>query len=159
MTDTAPEDRTEFFKKRAGKLSCGVYRGFRAADGLFEENRSGPQWLAFQEREDLVLWSPKLNQVSSLTGRAFALNETAIGDAATYALDHSLNIFASVSRWILANGDGIVVLHWAKAFDNLRHAPRICIDQEVRRLYYDNMRPARMPAVRVRQSSFRRAAA
>ncbi|QEE47495.1 hypothetical protein FVA81_24080 [Rhizobium sp. WL3] len=159
MTGTAHEDRTEYFKKRAGKLSCGIYRGHRASDGLFEESPSGPQWLAFQEREDLVLWSPKLNLVSSVTGRAFALNETAIGDAATYALDHSLNIFASVSRWILANGDGIVVLQWPRAFDSLRHSPRICLDHEVRRHYYDNMRPARMPSVRVRQASFRSVAA
>lgn len=144
--------------KKARPLTCGAFRGFRAHDGRFDENCDGHTWLAFEEPDDVVLWCPFNDQVASYDGRAFALNEAAIGTASTYALDDYLIIHDSPRGFILSGGKGIVVLDWHRAFDKLREAPRIAVDEAVLPLYRKFMAPPRMPKVAVRRQP-RKAAA
>ncbi|QKK28611.1 hypothetical protein FE844_003040 [Rhizobium indicum] len=137
---------------RAELLSCGIAYGFRGEDGRFEPDRRGQEWLAFEEPEDVVYWNPRTGFTATFEGRAFALGELAITNAATYALDDSLKIFGSISRWIEANGRGIFVLDWRRAFDKLRDAPRVeCDSDDVSALYRQYMKPQRLPVMRVRR--------
>ncbi|MHC2298223.1 hypothetical protein [Rhizobium mongolense] len=137
-------------KKKARQLSSGIAYGFRGADGRFERDRNGQEWLAFEEPDDIVYWNPRTGFTATYEGRAFALGELAITNAATYALDDSLKIFGTVAQWIEANGNGIFVLDWRRAFDMLHPAPRIEIDDRVERLYRRHMNP-RMPVLKVRR--------
>ncbi|EGL66507.1 hypothetical protein AGRO_0752 [Agrobacterium sp. ATCC 31749] len=115
----------ERWKDRAKDLSSGVFRGFRAADGRFEEMEHGHSWLVFKEPEDVVLWCPFNEQIALFEGRSFALNELAIENAATYSLGVALVIHGSIRNWILANGQGIFVVDWRRAFHMLHRAPRV----------------------------------
>ena len=106
-----------------------VAHGDVAADGLFETDASGERWFAFDEFEvgDTVFWHPRSGRLASWTGRAFALGEQIIDEAATYSFDCALNIFDGPLAWLRARRDGIVVLDWSRAFDRLRDAPRVAI--------------------------------
>jgi hypothetical protein len=138
--------------KKLSKLSSGIAYGFRGEDGRFERDRAGQEWLAFEELQDIVYWNPRTGFTATFEGRAFALGEVAITSAATYALDDSLKIFASVAQWIEANGRGIFILDWRHAFDKLRDAPRIeCDGDQIAALYRQHMKPARMPVMKVRR--------
>lgn len=138
------------WQKRAEPLSCGVATGFRAADGRFDEDTDGHRWLVFQQPHDRVYWNPSDNQIATHEGRAFALGEEAIENAATYALDGALIVYETVAQWVLAGGDGIFVLDWSRAFDRLRDAPRIAVDAAILPLYRRHMRPVRMPQLFVK---------
>lgn len=133
---------------RAELLSSGIAYGYRGDDGRFERDRNGQTWLAFAEPDDTVYWHPQTGQVATYYGRAFALGELTITNAATYALDDSLKIFGSVAQWIAANGKGIFVLDWRHAFDRLRYAPRVEVDEQVEALYRRHMKP-RLPVMQV----------
>ena len=136
---------------RAEALSSGSAYGFRGEDGRFEHDRRGQAFLVFEEPEDTVYWNPKTGFLATLEGRAFALGELTIDNAATYALGDSLKIFGTVAQWIDASGRGLVILDWERAFDMLRYAPRIEVDDRVEALYRNYMKPRRMPAVKVRR--------
>lgn len=83
--------------------------------------------IAFFEEtsDDLVLWHPQTGAVNSLAGRAFALGEDNIGNAATYAFDNYLAVHADPLEWLRDRSRGIVVLRWELAFDLLHGAPRL----------------------------------
>lgn len=140
----------ERWKDRAKDLSSGVFRGFRAADGRFEETEHGHSWLAFEEPEDVILWCPFNEQIALFEGRGFALNELAIENAATYSLGAALVIHGSIRNWILANGHGIFVVDWRRAFHMLHRAPRVIIDANIGSTY-DRWMRCPMPRVSVRQ--------
>lgn len=137
---------------RAELLSQGHAYGYRGYDGRFERDPKGECWLAFAEPDDLVYWHPQSDRIATYHGRAFALGELTISNAATYALDDSLKIFGSVPQWVAANGKGIFIIDWSQAFDKLREASRIeCDDDKVAALYRQHMRPKRMPIMKVRR--------
>ncbi|MGO7035804.1 hypothetical protein ACCT19_33895 [Rhizobium ruizarguesonis] len=137
-------------RKNAELLSSGRAYGRRGADGRFEPAQTGGQeWLVFDEPHDVVYWCPPTDEVATWEGRAFALGELAIGNAATYALDGRLHIHATVGRWIIAGGRGIVVIDWRRAYEMLKDAPRIRVDEAILPLYQNYMRPPK-PEVWVR---------
>ncbi|MBY5879846.1 hypothetical protein HFN46_11825 [Rhizobium leguminosarum] len=144
----------EALKKKAKLLSSGVAYGLRGKDGRFEPDRAGKEWLFFDELHDVVYWCPRTGEVATYEGRAFALGELAIGNAATYALEGRLHIHATVGRWIIAGGTGIVVIDWRRAYDMLKDAPRIRVDEAIVPLYVHYMRPPK-PEVWVRPEKHR----
>lgn len=131
--------------------------GRSASDGRFEPGE-GDIHLVFEEPEDLIFWHPRTSALSSLNGRAFALNEDRIWQAATYSLDGNLNIFETALDWLQAGCDGIVVIDWLRAFDKLRDAPRIAVAEKLLPQYRGSMRPSRMPALSIIPTSERQAA-
>lgn len=139
--------------KKIDQLSCGTARGFRAADGRFDHDGFGPLWVIFEEREDNVYWRPRTGEIATLNGKAFALDEAFIDNASTYAFDGFLHISATVEGWLQSRYQSIYVLDWTRAFDKLRHASRIAVDEEIRGIYLHHMRPARMPKLFVRRAN------
>ncbi|AJC80942.1 hypothetical protein IE4803_CH03786 [Rhizobium etli bv. phaseoli str. IE4803] len=125
--------------------------GRKAADGRFEPDPTGPDWFVFCEWEDLVFWRPRTGEVATWAGRAFALGESAIDNASGYALDGHLHVFADPLQWLRSGRGGIVVLDWARAFDELRHCPRIAVAESLWSTYRLAMRPVRMPRVFLRR--------
>ncbi|MGO8218879.1 hypothetical protein ACC746_31310 [Rhizobium ruizarguesonis] len=120
-------------------------RGYRAADGRFDPDPSGPDWFAFAERDDLIFWRPKTGELATWNGRSFALGEAVIDDASTYLLDGHLHLFQHPLAWLRRNRDGIVITNWSLAFDRLRDCPRIEIAESLLPTYRKHMQPARMP--------------
>jgi hypothetical protein len=133
--------------------------GGRRNDGLFEhELEYGQRWLAINELDpqtghelDTVYFraaDPAIFAVE--TGRAFALNEQAIGNAASYALGDWLRLHETPLDWLRAGRRGIFVTHWRRAFDCLRYAERLEIPASLVAQYERSMTPS-LPAVRVYQ--------
>lgn len=125
--------------------------GFGAHDGRFERDPTGPDWFVFFECEDLIFWRPRTGEVATWAGRAFALGESAIDNASGYALDGHLHVFADPLQWLRSGRRGIVVLDWARAFDELRHCPRIAVAESLLSTYRLAMRPVRMPRLFLRR--------
>lgn len=125
-------------------LGCGVPRDVAA---LMVELRVVDRKIAFFEEisGDVVLWNLENGELSSMLGHAFALGEKNIGDQATYVFDNYLHIHADPLEWLKDQGRGIVVLRWDLAFEWLRHAPRIAVDEDVLPQYREHMRPRRLP--------------
>lgn len=134
-----------------------VASGCRADDGRFEPGE-GAMHIVFEEPEDLIFWQPKTNDLLTFNGRSFALNETHISSAATYSFDANLNVFDNTLDWLRADCDGVVILDWTRAFDQLREAPRIAIAETLLPSYRKWMRPQRLPELSVIQNSERYAA-
>jgi hypothetical protein len=130
-----------------------IARGHIAHDNRFEPDAEGERWFAFSEvdADDIVFWHRTTGRLATWCGRAFALGQTRIGEAATYSFDSSLNIFDSPLEWLRARRDGIVVLDWTRAFDNLRDAPRIAVVEPLFPVYRRHMRPNRLPQLFVLQ--------
>jgi hypothetical protein len=146
----------------ATPIAMKVASGNHAQDGLFEADSGGDNWFAFEElvTDDIVFWDRRTGALTSWSGRAFALGEELIDQAATYSLDCALNIFADPLDWLRARRDGIVVLPecWPLAFDRLRDCPRIAIVEPLLPAYRRWMKPSRLPELAVLRS-LRRAAA
>ncbi|MBS3652579.1 hypothetical protein KEU06_28800 [Pseudaminobacter sp. 19-2017] len=119
--------------------------GSPAPDGLFDNGDDGERWLAFEQENDCVFWQPRRGTLATYSGRAFALGEDIVDNPGTYAFDCALNIFSDPVDWLRAKRDGIVALDWSRAFDRLRHVPRIAIAETLLPLYKRHMRPPRMP--------------
>ncbi len=116
----------------------------------FEPNPSGDKWLAFDQIRDVVFWQPRTNKFATWHARAFALNEDAIDNPATYAFDCELRIHASPFDWLISGRDGIVIFDWSMmVFERLRDAPRIAVSSRVLSKYRSAMRPAFLPEVSV----------
>lgn len=125
-----------------------VATGCRVGDGFFEPG-SGDSYVVFEEPDDLIFWQPKTNELLTLYGRSFALNEMHVDNAATYSFDANLNAFGTVLDWLRADCDGIVVIDWRRAFDRLRDAPRVAVAESLLPLYRKWMKPARLPRLSV----------
>lgn len=119
--------------------------GVAAHDGLFEDHPGGEPWFAFDEQDDWVFWHPRRGEFATYGNRVFALGQAVINEAATYSFDCALNLFDNPIDWLLAKRDGIVVLDWSGAFDQLRDAPRIALAESLLPLYRRHMKPARTP--------------
>lgn len=148
-----PGGRSNPLSRRIDALSAGTERGFRASDGRFDQDKFGPLWVVFAERQDNVYWRPQTGEVATLYGRAFALGESLIEDAATYSLDGVLHINSTIEGWLLDKYRSIYVIDWSQAFDKLRNAPRVGLDNDFQEIYHQHMRPARMPKVYVRREN------
>lgn len=137
--------------EQARELSIGISTGHRGRDGRFEEDPfGGRKWLIFDNPQDRVFWNPTINEIATDFGRAFALGEEQIDNAATYALDDWLHIHGSVASWVRAGGRGIFVVDWRKAFDRLRYCPRIEIPETLQAVYRRAMDPPR-PRTRIKR--------
>ncbi|MCH4554852.1 hypothetical protein [Mesorhizobium jarvisii] len=132
-------------------------QGERAKNGTFQALENGVFWFVFEESEDVVFWQPRIGQLATHEGRAFALGEDAINNPATYSYDGHLNIFSDPLDWLRAKRDGIVVLDWTRAFDRLRDCPRISVDEKALTLYKRHMHPPQLPDLYV-QTDWRAAA-
>jgi hypothetical protein len=124
-----------------------VARGHRAEDGRFEDDPAGPQWLAFEEPEDVVYWNPRVAKLATRNGRAFALGEDAITNPGTYAFDNRLDIYPDPLTWLRAKRDGIVILDWSRAWSRLQDAPRVGVSESLFATYSRHMRPPAGPEV------------
>jgi hypothetical protein len=105
-------------------LDLKTIRGTVGADGRFDEDVTGEMFLVIEEADDFIFWQPRSGQIGRWRGRAFAMNETAVIAASTYAFDNHLKVHADPLAWMRDNCDGIVVVDWTQAFDRLRYAPR-----------------------------------
>ena len=143
----------------AQPLAMKVALGHIAPDGRFEPDIRRDRWFVFDEAEadDMVFWQRQTGRLTTWSGRAFALGQAAIDEAATYSFDCSLNIFDDPLDWLRSRRDGIVVLDWTRAFDRLRDAPRIALAESLLPLYRRHMRPAHHAGA-VDHSGTRRAA-
>lgn len=132
-------------------VTLRVVRGVRADDGCLDEDPSGQLFVAFYEEvpEDCVFWSPRTNKLATLFGRAFALGEANITDATTYQFDNNLHVYADVLSWLRDAGRGIVVVDWSRAFDRLRHAPRVAVTERLLPQYREAMKPQSLPKLSV----------
>jgi len=128
-------------------LRCA--RGHVAQDGRFDIDEDGQAFLVFPEAQDVVFWQPRTGVLGTWNGRAFALGEDLIEDAATYALGGRLNLLPSPLEWLRKRFDGIVVIDWQRCWSRLHTAPRVLIHEDVLLHYKRHMRPPRGPDVRV----------
>lgn len=137
-----------------------VGHGHVGADGLFDADVSSERWFAIEEyvADDIVFWHPRSDRLATWSGRAFALGEQIITEAATYSFDCALNIFNNPLDWLRARRDGIVVLDWTQAFDRLRDCPRIAIVENLLPAYQHHMKPGHMPDLFVMPNRRRNAA-
>jgi hypothetical protein len=159
LVDPVPEDLTALVQQDVSAMALirpsliQIALGHKAPDGRFEPDASGSRWYAFDvaDAADIVFWQRDTGEIATSDGRAFALGQERIGEAATYSFDCALNIFDDPLDWLRANRDGIVVLpnRWQDAFDRLRDAPRIAIAETLLPLYRRHMKPARMPQLLV----------
>ncbi|WP_327205883.1 hypothetical protein [Rhizobium beringeri] len=124
-------------------------RGYRAADGRFEHFPSGPAWLVFLEPEDLIFWRPGTVEMATWNGRSFALGESVIDNAATFALGYPLNVFANPVDWLRAGRDGVVIIAWDRTFDRLRDCPHIAVVNALHAKLEHHLQPPRMPKISV----------
>jgi hypothetical protein len=127
-----------------------VARGKRASDGIFEPSEDGPEWLAFTEAHDLVFWRPATGELATDRGIAFALGADAIGNPGVTALGGWLHLHATPLEWLQSGRQGIVVIHWRWAFDQLRDFERIAVAEELLDTYRKHMKP-RLPELGVIQ--------
>ncbi|MEP7241430.1 MAG: hypothetical protein ABI697_11135 [Devosia sp.] len=116
--------------------------------------------LAFYEEmpDDIVLWHLPTGELSTMHGRAFALGEDNLSNAASFAFDCSLHICETPFNWLLDRGRGVVVLDWSRAFDRLRNAPRLAIAEPLLPTYRSAMKPKFMPELFVLTNDVRFAA-
>lgn len=143
----------------AKPVAMQVAVGGIAPDGLFEPNAEGERWFTFEEpdTDDIVFWHRSTGRLCSWSGRAFALGQEIINEAATYSFDCALNIFDNPTDWLIARRDGIVVLprQWHLAFERLRDCPRIAIAQSLVQRYRQRMKPACLPELLVLRQPLR----
>lgn len=121
--------------------------GRRADDGRFEPDPAGDQWIVFREPEDLVFWQPRTDELATDRGRAFALGEAIIENAWTFALNGSLNVFASPLAWLRAGRDGIVIVDWSRTWSRLQDCPQIAVDRRLMNRFKRYCRPPYVPRI------------
>lgn len=124
-------------------------RGHKAHDGAFEADAGGEEWLVFPEAQDCIFWQPRGGMLARWNGRAFALGEDMIHAAATCSFGNCLNIYNSPLDWLRADRDGIVIIDWHRAFDELRHCPRVAVVESLLDKVEQNLRPSRLPEILV----------
>jgi hypothetical protein len=134
-----------------------IAHGTRGADGIFEPAAHGPEWFAFQEENDRVLWRPRSGELATEHGRCFALGEVEIRNPGVTALRGWLQMHPDPLEWLRARRRGIVVIKWHWCFEQLRDVARISVHEDVLDLYRKHMR-ARLPQLGV-IPSIKRAAA
>lgn len=126
-----------------------VTNGVKGNDGLFDEDVNGAPWLVFPEAEDCIFWQPRSGELARWNGRAFAIGEDVIHAAATYSFGGNLNVFADPLDWLRADRDGVVILNWGVAFDQLRDCPRIAVAESLLDKLKHHLQPCRLPEILV----------
>jgi len=92
---------------------------------------------------DCATWSLQNGgEITLLTCAAFALGEEQISNPGAYSFDGSLRIHETPLQWLQADRSGIVVVDWRKAFDRLRHVPKLTVPESLLRTYRQAMKPA-----------------
>ena len=103
---------------RAGKV--------RFLDRLtFDFDSDGERALIFRHDHDLIAWQPKRELLASWRGVAFAINEDAIWNPASWFAESALRIHRTPLQWLQANRDGIVIVQPRLACAMLHHVPRL----------------------------------
>ena len=103
-------------------IRAAPVRFFRHAFDLADD---GERALIFTEERDAVAWQPRLGRLASWRGAAFALNEEAIFNPATWLMGGALRIHHSPLEWLQADREGIVIVQPRLTFAMLRHCPRL----------------------------------
>jgi hypothetical protein len=124
-----------------------VTYGNKSPDGRLQRNSWGQEWFVFPGAEDAILWRPETGEIATLHGRAVALGEEVFLDPATFTSDCLLKIFADPLEWLKAGRNGIVIIDWNRASENLRFIRRIEIDESLIDIYYQHMGPDSKPLV------------
>jgi hypothetical protein len=125
-----------------------IARGIRAADGIFEHDPLGTLWFVFNEPDDTICWDPKTGEVATDLGRAFALGQDEIANPGATSLGRWFHIHESPLDWLRAARQGIVVLRWEWAFEQLRDVERIAVPEGLVTRYQKSMKP-KLPDVGV----------
>lgn len=114
-----------------------------ALAGIETVTRDGETFLCFYETlaDDVVLWCPATGKLEADRGRAIALGDDNISNAATYSFDCFLHLYTDPWDWLRDKGRGAVILDWSRAFERLRHAPRIAVDERLLATYRKHMVP------------------
>ncbi len=97
--------------------------------------------------DDDAFWEP-IATGRKLRGH-FCLGADSILDASNYSFDGALVIHETPLAWLKANRNGIVVIDWNRAFDNLRDCPRVAVPRSLMPLWRKWMKPPRLPDVRI----------
>lgn len=97
--------------------------------------------------DDDAFWTPKA-QGRTLEGH-FCLGESNILNANQYSFDGALQIYEEPIAWLRSGRNGIVVIDWSRAFDQLRDCPRISVPRSLLPVYRKWMKPPRLPDVRI----------
>ncbi len=124
-----------------------ICHGFRAPDGKFEPFPSGPVWFVFVEHDDVIFWRPGTIETATWSGRAYALGESVIDNAATFALGFPLNVYENPLHWLQCKRDGIVIINWDRTFDRLRYCPGIAVVESLREKLKRHLQPPHMPQI------------
>jgi hypothetical protein len=117
--------------------------GKRAADGRFEPDPDGPDWIVVEEPEDWIFWNVETGEMALDTGRAFALGEEITSQTGTCWFGSYLNIYDDPLAWLQNKRDGIVPTpgQWHLAFERLRDLPRVAVAPGLVEKYQAAMRP------------------
>lgn len=127
------------------ELDPWVVRGRVDEKGLFVIDPAGKRFIALLEgEEDVVLWQPRTNELTSLFGEVFALGEPALERARATG---ELSLFSTPLDWMRRGCRGIVVLDWSRAHQELRHLREIHVPESLLPRYQAAMHH-RPPTVR-----------
>ena len=100
-------------------IRAGTVRFWQHA---FELDPEGDRALLFKHERDWIAWQPRSGKLASWRGVAFALNEEAIWNPASYFGGLALRIHRTPLEWLKADRDGIVIVQPRLAHAMLRSA-------------------------------------
>jgi hypothetical protein len=93
----------------------------------FDFVKEGERALIFTEDHDLIAWQPKRNVLASWCAVAFALNENAIWNPASYFMGTALRVHCTPLDWLRAEREGICIAQPRLTYAFLRHARTLAI--------------------------------
>jgi hypothetical protein len=114
LVDPVPEDLIALVQQGVPAMALirpsliQIAVGHKAPDGRFEPDASGSRWYALDvaDSDDIMFRQRDTGEIATSDGRAFALGQERINEAATYSFDCALNIFADPLDWLRAKCDG-----------------------------------------------------
>jgi hypothetical protein len=97
----------------------------------FDFDPDGERALIFFEPADLVAWQPRSGKLGAWRNNAFALNEDAIWNPASYFSGSALRVHHTPLEWLVANRDGIVIVQPRFTYANLKDCRRLSFSDHV----------------------------
>lgn len=99
---------------------------------------------------DLIAWNPRTGSLGSYRGQAFCLGDVDdIFNPATYFAGDALRVHATPLEWLLADREGIVIVHPEFAPAYLAHCPRIRSSSQEYALQVKRWLQPRKPSVQI----------
>jgi hypothetical protein len=133
-------------------------RGSKAADGVFEHG-FGLEWFAIPVDDDAVYWRPKTGEIATEFGTVFALGQEHVLNPGVTALGRWLHIHSSPLDWLREGRQGLFILRWEWAFEQLRDVARVAVPEGLVGRYERAMKPPHLPEIGVIPSEAGRMAA